>query len=230
MLDEILMGRLHDYRLFLKEFCRTFQTTGAVLPSGRVLAQALAQEVGRTGKPQRILEVGPGTGAVTEWIVRAMGPDDTLDMVELNDQFVRRLEQRFASESSFADVAGRARVLHCAIETLDISQPYDLIISGLPLNNFSVAQVEQILEVLLALLRPEGTLSFFEYIAIRRAKAVVSGSTQRQRLRGISRTLKKLFDSHPARHRAILPNIPPAWVHSVQKSAAPAPAPLPKHR
>ena len=63
------------------------------------------------------------------------------------------------------------------MEDLPADEPYDLIISGLPLNNFSVADVERILEVMHRLLRPGGTLSFFEYIAIRPARALVSGPT-----------------------------------------------------
>ena len=53
-------------------------------------------------------------------------------------------------------------------------EPYEVIVSGLPLNNFSVESVEGILSQLMKLLKPGGTLSFFEYIAIRRFKAVVS--------------------------------------------------------
>ena len=52
---------------------------------------------------------------------------------------------------------------------------YDVIVSGLPLNNFSPADVERILAVLCGRLAPRGTLSFFEYIAMRPARALVSG-------------------------------------------------------
>ena len=55
---------LSDYRAFLTQFLRNYQTTGSVLPSSRALASALCRHVG-TGAPQRILEAGPGTGAVT---------------------------------------------------------------------------------------------------------------------------------------------------------------------
>jgi phospholipid N-methyltransferase len=182
------------------------------------LAQALARDVGQGDRPLRILEVGPGTGAVTEWIARRMTPDDRLDLVELNEQFVARLEHRFAAEPAFRRVRDRALVRNCAIETLDAQRPYDLIVSGLPLNNFEVELVEQILDTLMGLLEPGGTLAFFEYIAIRSAKATVSGAGQRARLRGIGGALRRLFDAHETEHQAVLPNLPPAWVHRVRKS------------
>lgn len=212
------MPRFHDTRVFLQEFRRTFHTTGAILPSGRVLARALARDVGQGHGPQRILEVGPGTGAVTASIVRAMRPDDRLDLCELNEQFVARLEQRFATEPIFRQVAERSRVLHCGVEALAVDEPYDLIVSGLPLNNFSVELVEQILGLLIERLRPQGTLAFFEYIAIRNCKAAISGGDQRTRLQGIGSALERLFRAHQTEHQAVLPNIPPAWVHRVRKS------------
>ena len=80
---------LSEYRLFLREFWSNYHTTGAILPSGPWLAAALARYVGKGDRPQRILEVGPGTGAVTRRIARAMRPADRLDLVELNGSFVR---------------------------------------------------------------------------------------------------------------------------------------------
>ncbi len=212
-------GWFTNSRVFVREFRRTFRTTGAVLPSGRALGRALAANVGRSSQPQRILEVGPGTGSVTERIVSAMGPEDSLDMVELNDRFVQRLRERIDNEPLFQSVAGRCQVLHCPVEEVSHDQPYDLVISGLPLNNFSVGQVEHLLAVLIQHLRPGGTLSFFEYIAIRRAKALVSRGEDRRRLVGIGRALERLFDEHPTHRQSVLPNVPPAWVHHVQTQA-----------
>lgn len=208
--------QLADYSIFLKEFRRTFRTTGAVLPSGRALANALASQIGRAAGGLRILEVGPGTGAVTAAILRRLAPGDRLDLVELNDQFVSRLQQRFAEDPAFRPFANRTRVLHQGIEESLGATPYDVIVSGLPLNNFAVAEVEQILARLVALLRPGGHLSFFEYIAIRRVKAVCSRASERERLRGIGRALDALFAAHTARRQRVWINVPPAWVHHLQ--------------
>ncbi len=105
--------------LFFREFLRNFHTTGAILPSGRFLAAALARYVHQQPTTaRRILEVGPGTGAVTGRIIAGMGPADQLDLVELNESFVRRLEGRFRTEPAFQAVSSRARVLHCPVEEL----------------------------------------------------------------------------------------------------------------
>lgn len=207
---------LRDYRLFWQQFRQQFHSTGAVLPSGRLLSKALARFVGQGSTPQRILEVGPGTGAVTAQIVRRLGQHDSLDMVELNDAFVCRLRERFEHEEPFCQAAARARVLHQGVEELAGGPPYDLVISGLPLNNFAAADVEHLLTVMTGLVRPGGTLSFFEYIAIRPARSLVSSAKERERLRGIGEALARVLGPHEFRRDWVLPNVPPAWVHHVR--------------
>jgi phospholipid N-methyltransferase len=209
---------LTDYRVFWQEFRGNFHSTGAVLPSGRLLAKSLCRFVAAPGPPKSILEVGPGTGAVTSQIVRSLRGQDRLDLVELNKAFVARLNERFSDEPQFTCVADRCRVLHQTVESLPAAEKYDLIVSGLPLNNFSVATVEHLLGVLLSLLKPGGQLSFFQYIAIRQARWLVSGREERARLRGITRALQNILGPHEIRRDWVWPNVPPAWVHHVQVS------------
>jgi len=208
---------LRNHRVFWRQFRENYHTTGAVAPSSRFLGKALSRFVGaQPRQAQRVLEVGPGTGSVTKYIVRRLGYQDSLDLVELNDQFVRRLNERFDREQPFASVGSRARVLHQRLEALPHESQYDVIVSGLPLNNFSVSDVEQILESYAGLLRPGGVLSFFEYVAIRNARALVSGPDERARLKGIARALKTVLGTHEVRRDCIWRNLPPAWVHHVR--------------
>jgi phospholipid N-methyltransferase len=207
-----------SHRLFIREFIRNHHTTGAILPSGRQLAGSLSRyvaEASPTGR--RILEVGPGTGAVTRRIVAEMKPGDTIDLVELNESFFRQLEELFRNDAHFQSVAGRSKIINAPVQDLPADNKYDLIVSGLPLNNFSVELVESILQKLMELLKPGGTLSFFEYIAVRYARALVSGRADRERLRGIGRAMHAVLDKHEIRREAVILNVPPAWVHHVRR-------------
>ena len=205
-----------DYGVFFREFRENFQTTGAVLPSGRALARSLARYIAQPGPPRRVLEVGPGTGAVTAEIVRVLRPEDRFDLVELNQRFVARLNDRFTHEPAFQCVYAQSQVLHQPVESLPVGEPYDLIISGLPLNNFSVELVEQILATLRRLLCSGGTLSFFEYMAIRHAKGIMWPAADRARLRGITQALNNMLVPHEVRRDWVWLNVPPAWVHHVR--------------
>ncbi|MCC6125081.1 MAG: methyltransferase domain-containing protein [Pirellulales bacterium] len=206
-----------SHRLFFREFLRNYHTTGAILPSGRQLAAALSRFVAQdAAEGRRILEVGPGTGAVTRRIIAAMQPDDALDLAELNESFVRQLERHFRDDPHFRAVAARSKIINRPVQDLPAGEKYDLIVSGLPLNNFSAELVRSILDKLLELLEPGGTLSFFEYIAVRRARSLLSGKDDRERLRGIGRAMRAVLDEHEFRREAILLNVPPAWVHHVR--------------
>jgi phospholipid N-methyltransferase len=211
-----MTSRLSEYRLFLGEFWRNFHTTGAILPSGRRLSAALARYVGQDGTAHKVLEIGPGTGAVTRHIVRALGPEDRLDLVEINANFAERLRQAFQNDPVLRAVGSRARVFETAIENLPRETQYDVIVSGLPLNNFSAEAVRRILSALAALLAPGGTLSFFEYIAVRRVKMAIGRRGERERLRGVDRALRDVLGPHEIRRDWIWPNAPPAWVHHVR--------------
>src|SRR5436190_17067909 len=105
-----------DQRVFLKQFWKQYRTTGAIWPSGRSLSRALARFVREGNGPRRILEVGPGTGAVTAEIIRGMKPDDRLELVELNDDFVAHLRTRFADEPAFQSAAARSEIHHAPVE------------------------------------------------------------------------------------------------------------------
>lgn len=217
---------LHDWRLFFQEYLRNFHHTGAVSPSSRFLASALARHVsGGNGKgdvrgPRRVLEVGPGTGAVTGRIVANLGPEDCFDLVEWNARFVDCLRRRFETEPAWKAVSDRVRVIHGPVQDLPRESAYQAIVSGLPLNNFAVADVEQILEAFRGLLAPGGTLSFFEYVAVRPARALISGRAERQRLQGIGKSLDAILSRHEFRRDCIWPNLPPAWVHHVRLTEA----------
>jgi len=216
---------------FLREYRTNFKHTGAVMPSGASLGKSLARFVrerepaamtaqrraaGEDCSTFRILEVGPGTGAVTRHIAAALQPGDALDLCELNTTFVELLRGRLVDERPFCDVASQVRIFAKPIEELPEDVQYDLIISGLPLNNFNVAEVEHILGLFERLLKPSGTLSFFEYIGIRKMRALVSTGSGRERLRGIGRAMDGILRRGEIHRDRIWPNVPPAYVHHVR--------------
>jgi phospholipid N-methyltransferase len=213
-------SRFADYGIFLKQFVEQFQTTGAVMPSGKPLAAALCRFVGASPAPQRILEVGPGTGAVTTTLVERMRDEDHLCLIEINQTFVAHLKTAFQERAPLRAKAHRVDVIHGRLEDLTDDGRYDLIVSGLPLNNFNVAAVEQILDGFGRLLKPGGVLSFFEYIAVRSMKSWVSSKDERERLRAIGGLLHRALDGREIRRDWVWPNVPPAWVHHVRLHAA----------
>lgn len=212
------MSRLSDYQTFLTQFLRNYQTTGSVIPSGRALGSALCRYVGGGG-PQKILEAGPGTGAVTGCIIDRMRQDDELWMVELNPTFAAHLRSAFHDKPAFREAASRCHLIEGSVAQLGpLSKDgqFDLIISGLPLNNFSSTDVKDILQAYAKLLKPDGILSFFQYILIRPAKMFVSLGPERDRLKGVGEAIEGVLGEREFAREWVWVNVPPASVHHIR--------------
>jgi phospholipid N-methyltransferase len=205
---------------FFREFRLHFRTTGAILPSSRFLARALVKQLRGPRPACRILEVGPGTGSVTREIVRRMKPADRLDAVEINLHFVRLLEQRVRDEAYFQPFRHQIRMIHAAVQDLPGESVYDYIVSGLPLNNFTSGQVREIFATYNRLLKPGGTLSYYEYVWARHIQRPFVGRRERRRLFRLSRLVGGYIRDYQIRRERIFINVPPATVRHLQLKPA----------
>jgi phospholipid N-methyltransferase len=208
---------------FFRESRRHFRATGAVLPSSRFLARALAAPLEISRRPRYILEVGPGTGSVTREILRRFIPGDRLDAVELNEHFAQRIRLLLQHDLRFSPFRERVRVISGPVEELAGEAVYDHIISGLPLNNFPVALVREIFRAYMRLLKPDGILSYFEYSLIRQLKSPFVSRRERRRLYRVGRVVNGYIRSYQVRRQQVLMNVPPAIVrHLHLKPSIPA--------
>jgi len=205
-----------DHIEFFRQFRQRFQTTGAVAPSSRFLAHAMLAPLRECPRPARILEVGPGTGAVTRHLVRLLQPGDRLDLVEVNEVFANLLVQRFAGDRDYQRVAEQSQVHTCPLQQFQSEAPYDCIISGLPLNNFSVELVTELFDRFLELLKPDGVLSYFEYMYVRSIRGMTARGPERVRLRGLNQVLGDHLARYRYRRSWVFVNVPPAWVQHLR--------------
>lgn len=201
---------------FLKELKRDFFHTGAVAPSSRFLGRAMTCHLVGTRPPARILEVGPGTGAVSTEIVRRLQADDKFTMVEINPHFVAIMQERLNQEEPFISRRTQLELVNAPVEQVAGEHCFDHIISCLPMNNFPGALVRDIFQVFQRLLCPGGTLTFFEYIAVRELKSPFVAETERKRLLEVGAIVGSYVQRYEVRRQAVLANLPPAWVRQLR--------------
>ncbi|GBD36315.1 Ribosomal RNA small subunit methyltransferase A [bacterium HR36] len=211
---------LGSWLRFLGEWWRDFYHTGAIAPSSRFLARAMTEVLQPPRPPWRILEVGPGTGAVTAAILRHLQPEDRLDLVEINPRFVEILQVRFASDPRFQPYVPQVYLYCTAFQEFCPPQRYECIISGLPLNNFRSEQVRGILQHFDELLLPGGWLVYFEYAWIRQLKMPFVRKSEKRRLYRVGRITQSFLQKRQAHRRLVLLNLPPAFVNYVRKKPA----------
>jgi phosphatidylethanolamine/phosphatidyl-N-methylethanolamine N-methyltransferase len=201
---------------FIREVRRDFLHTGALLPSSPFLGRAMTAHLRFRRRPARILEVGPGTGAITGEVLRRLNPADQLDVVEINPRFVALLRRRLATEKRFRPYGHQVRVIHAPVQEVAGREVYDFILSSLPLNNFPPGVVREVFEVFQRLLVPGGTLSFYEYVFVRHLKTPFVERRERERLQRVGRILGSYVRKYQFDRERIYANVPPAVVRHLR--------------
>ena len=120
--------RLDDEVRFIRSWLERPLTVGAVTPSGKILARTMARYVDPDSDGP-VVELGPGTGPVTEALVQAGVAPSRLVLVEFNPTFCRILRSRYPEATL---VQGDAYSMRRLLETL-LLQPAAAVVSGLPL-------------------------------------------------------------------------------------------------
>ena len=150
--------RLNDEVRFLSSWLQDPLRMGAISPSGPELARAIAAEVDLS-IPGPILELGPGTGALTTALLaRGIAPE-RLVLVEYNPQFCELLKKRWPAVTVVRGDAYRLR------QTLadGVPGPFAAVVSGLPLLTRPLIARVRLLETAFRLLAPGAPFIQFSY-------------------------------------------------------------------
>ena len=155
-----LLAALSDTTLFLQEWLTNPQRTGAVAPSSPKLAAAMARGL-PTDPESYVLELGPGTGAVTEALLERGLREDRLVAIEKNPKLAQLLRERFPRAQIITGDAWRLDdLLNARREPIE---SVGAVISSLPLLNFPPAKAEVLAEKIRAILEQGGKWVQFSY-------------------------------------------------------------------
>lgn len=149
---------LTDEARFLKSWLDKPLVTGAVSPSGKALARMMARYVDPT-QPGLVLEIGPGTGPVTEALLERGVAPERLVLIEFNTEFADLLERRFPCVTVVRGDAYSAR------ETLAgrLHEPLIATVCSLPLLTKPVRQRVNLLDQCFEMSRPGAPFIQFTY-------------------------------------------------------------------
>ncbi len=204
------MRRLKESVSFLQRFVANPGRIGAVAPSSRQLARALTRPLANRSGPAAVLEVGAGTGAVTRWIMPLLRHGDRLDVIEADPVLAAYVRETYL-EADRPEPSGQWRMFDQPLQNVKGLLQYDFIISGLPLNAFTIRDVRSILDTVKRHAGPACVFSYFEYIGIRPFMAAVRTGPRGRRFRLLSAYLDREIDLHQIRRQSVLLNVPPAY-------------------
>lgn len=183
-----------DLGQFLKSWFKNPKLIGAVAPSGRALAKLMSTGLGAGA---RVIELGAGTGTVTEALLRTGVRPEDLFLLERNAAFFDILTRRFPRCPLVP-----ADALQLRERFANSLHSFDFVVSGLPLLLFSPEQKEDLIGQVFDVLAPTGAYQQFTYGA-----RCPLGRGIRNKL-GLKRTLLGF---------AAL-NIPPAFVYRFSRA------------
>ena len=143
---------------FLRGLIASPRGVGAIAPSSPALARAVAAQVD-PAKSGPILELGPGTGAITkELLGRGVAPE-RLTLIEYDPDFVKLLAERFAGVRV---LKGDAFEFERTIGN-HAAEDFAAIVSGIPLLNFPQPKRCALVETALRRLRRGAPFVQFSY-------------------------------------------------------------------
>lgn len=194
--EPVLAGRgprLSDRALFFRKFVAKGRIISAPAPSGRALVEGMLRHVDFT-QPGTIVELGAGTGPVTERIVDRLRPFHRFVAVENDADFCQVLRRRFPETALLqADASKIAEPL----ANMGIHR-VDYVLSGLPTPNLPPRAAVGLWRWLGRVLAPDGL-----FVQITIAPMVYS------------RFYDRLFRS--VTYRMIWRNCPPGGVYCCSK-------------
>lgn len=129
---------------FWGECLRDPRRVGSVLPSGAPLGAAIAREV-LASEPGYVVEIGAGTGAITEELVAIRHRLDGLTVVEKSPQLARTLSRRYAG----MDIRTGCASLLAGLQ-LPADAPLTLV-SSLPFRSLPQPELEAIRQTIVGL-------------------------------------------------------------------------------
>lgn len=148
-----------DEARFIRNWIDKPLIIGAVSPSGKALAKMMAAPVD-PDLPGQVLEIGPGTGPVTE-ALKARGIDEErLVLLEYNPDFVTLLRQRFPRATVIEGDAYDVAAMTAGV----LSGPLAGVVSSLPLLTKPVPRRAKLLKDCLDLAHPGAPFCQFTYM------------------------------------------------------------------
>lgn len=145
---------------FLRESLRNLRSTGSVSPSSRFLCRAVANKIDPV-KAKIVVELGPGDGVITRFILNRLNQNAQLIIFEINPVFVEKIRGTF-DDPRMTIVHDSAENMGQHFRALGISE-VDYFISGIPFVMLPESLTESITRTCKSWLREGGKFIQFHY-------------------------------------------------------------------
>jgi len=205
---------IREIATFAKGFLKNPSDVGSPFPCSSSVGYELMNYIVRSmnqnpSKPLRILEVGAGTGSVTQVLARVLRPIDHLDCIELSPDYCATLQNKFGAFPTIS--------IHCVdLNEFRHEVSYDFIISTLPLNSFDLELLNNTLAQFKNLIKPGGIVSYVAIAGMAQAKQYFSWGNAKKKNADTINVLKQFRKQYQIDSATVLTTCPPIRVYHLQ--------------
>lgn len=205
--------RAADKMIFATRFFKSPREVGTPFACSPTVAKQVLQFVPTSSaQARRYLEIGPGTGAFTEFFIEKLGPHDRLDLVEIDQGFVRVLQEKFGKYPQI-------HIHHMPIQDWHPSYTYDHVVTAVPLNALASPQeIQPILTAYEAFIQEGAILSAIEYIGTSTLKSQVLFGRKKEEFDAMLALKQSFFQKYAFLIEKVWQNLPPVRVFYCKRS------------
>ena len=145
--------------LLLKNFIKSPISVGSIWPSSPALANNITTGINLENSSS-IVELGPGTGVFTAYIIKKKKHNAKFFVVELNPELCSVVKDKYPTVTVYNESAANLELL----KNEENLEHIETIISGLPWASFSQCVQNSIMEAIHASLNPNGMFTTFSYV------------------------------------------------------------------
>ena len=189
--------------LFLAEGLTNMRLIGAIIPTSRFVARAMVPEVKRSDPPKIIVELGVGTGSITEEIVKHLRPEDRFIGIDSNrallEECKKHIEPLARDRFVCVEHANAQEIKH-VLKEHNIAT-VDEVICTIPFRALSEHETKKILAQVNDVLAPGGRFVFIRYLIAPATKEI----------------FETLYNFTVVKKKIVMSNIPPTEVITMQK-------------
>lgn len=152
---------------FIMQYLLHPRSVGAIKASSKHLAEKMIEDIDFCGA-KCIVEIGAGTGAFTEKVVKKKKKETIFLIFEINKSFCHILREKFRNDPNLHIIHDSAEYIGKYLDEYGIKQA-DFIISGLPFASLPTKISESILNECRQCLVSGGSFITFQYTKMKMA-------------------------------------------------------------
>lgn len=182
---------------------------GEVVPCSARVGKKITELIRRDQSPKMIIEVGAGSGALTNKIIAKMNEFDHLDLVEIEPLLCETLQEKFG------------HLKNVSIRCMDFLEwhpnyEYDYIVSTLPFNSFPAGLVQKLTDHLIAVAKNGANLGFVEFKWLSSLRMIAMNQQEKEELQKTRNVVNNFYTKYKLYDTDVYMNFPPIVIYHMK--------------